>query len=360
VRRAAAVAKVKIGIIGAGGIANNHAHYYRDIPDVELVAVADVVEERAMSFAQRWGIPPDGVFTDYIKMLDSVELDAVSVCTPHAVHAKPTIEALKRGVHVLVEKPMASSGAQALEMLKAAQASGKILMVGFQTRWSPELRAARKIVASGALGKIYYAEATLGGRRRGIPGSPTFVKRELAGGGVLLDIGCYALDNTMFVLGHPRPLAVSASVEAALGRQKEAIVEGGWPWNPEDFEVEDFVAAFVRLENGLTMVLKESWAMHADTLGSPFILGTKGGIKLSPLEVYRDEWGYMTNTALKLPQVDIYRERIRNFVEAVKRGGPSPIDPREIVMEMFIIDAIYESARKGREVEVKLPSEVLG
>ncbi|MEM4805586.1 MAG: Gfo/Idh/MocA family oxidoreductase [Thermofilaceae archaeon] len=353
------MAKIRVGIIGAGGIANNHAHYYREIPDVELAAVADVNVERAREFALRWGVPPEGVFQDYREMLDSVKLDAVSVCTPHAVHAKPSIEALQRGVHVLVEKPMASSGAEALEMYRAAKASGKILMVGFQTRWSPELRTARSIVMSGALGRVYYGEATLGGRRRGIPGSPTFLKRELAGGGALLDIGCYALDNMMYVLGHPIPRTVSAVTVAAIGPQKEAVVEGGWGWDPSTFEVEDFVAAFIRFEGGLTIVLKESWAMHANTLGSPFILGTKGGLRLSPLELYRDEFGRMTTTTFMLPQVDIYRERIRNFIEAVRRGGPSPIDPREIVMEMFIIDAIYESAAKGREVEVKLPSEIL-
>lgn len=351
--------RIKIGIIGAGGIANNHAHYYREIPDVDLVAVADIDIERARGFAMRWGIPPDNVFSDYGEMLKSVELDAVSVCTPHAVHAKPTIEALRRGVHVLVEKPMASTATEALEMYKAAKASGKILMVGFQTRWSPELRTARSIAMSGALGRVYYGEATLGGRRRGIPGSPTFLKRELSGGGALLDIGCYALDNMMYVLGHPVPRTVSAVTAAAIGTQKEAAVEGGWGWDPSMFEVEDFVAAFIRFEGGLTVVLKESWAMHANSLGSPFILGTKGGLKLSPLELFRDEFGRMTTTTFVLPQVDIYRERIRNFVEAVKRGGPSPIDPREIVMEMFIIDAIYESAAKGREIEVKLPSEVL-
>ncbi|MCS7104351.1 MAG: Gfo/Idh/MocA family oxidoreductase [Thermofilaceae archaeon] len=350
--------KLKVGIIGAGGIANNHAHYYRELPDVELSAVADVAQDRAREFALRWGIPPDGVFSEFSEMLRSVELDAVSICTPHKVHAKPAVEALKRGIHVLVEKPMASCGSEALEMYKAARSSGKILMVGFQTRWSPELRVAKRIVASGALGRVYYAETTLGGRRRGIPGSATFTKKDLAGGGVLLDLGCYAIDNIMFVLGHPKPLAVSASIESAVGGQKDALVEGGWAWNPESFEVEDFVSAFIRFENGLTVLLKESWAMHLETLGSPFILGTKGGLRLSPLELYRDEWGYMANTSFKLPQVDIYRERIRNFVEAVKKGGPSPIDPREIVMEMFIIDSIYESASKRKEVDVKLPAEL--
>lgn len=350
---------IKVGIIGAGGIANLHARYYKELPDVELVAVADIDEKRAVDFARRWGVPESNVFTDYSKMLKSVQLDAVSVCTPHAVHAKPTIEALRRGIHVNVEKPMASKAADALEMWRAAKESGKVLMVGFQTRWSPEIVAAKRIVASGALGRVYYCEATLGGRRRGIPGSPTFLKRDLAGGGVVLDLGCYAIDNVMYVLGFPRPLSVSASVEAAIGPQKSAVVECGWGWNPEDFEVEDFAAAFIRLEGGCSMVLKESWAMHSNSLGSAFLLGTKGGLRLSPLEVYRDEWGYMTTTTLVLPQVDTYGEKMRAFVEAVRKGGPSPIDPREIVIEQFILEAIYESASRGKEVEVRLPRELL-
>jgi len=353
------VEKVRVGIVGAGGIANLHARYYKEFPDVELVAVCDIVEERARDFAQRWGIPRENVFTDYVEMFESVKMDAVSICTPHAVHAQPAVEALRRGIHVHVEKPMASRGEDALRMWRAAKEAGKILMVGFQTRWSPELVAARRIVASGALGRIYYCETTLGGRRRGIPGSPTFIKRELAGGGVVLDLGCYAIDNALYVLGFPRPLTVSASIEAAIGPQEGAVVEGGWAWNPREFEVEDFVVALVRLEGGCTLLLKESWAMHANSLGPSLILGTKGGLKYPPLEVYRDEWGYMTTTTLVLPQVDSFRMKMRAFVDAVKRGGPSPVDPKEIVIEQYILDAIYESARRGREVEVRLPPELL-
>lgn len=350
---------VKVGIIGTGGIANIHARYYKELPDVELVAVADIDEKRAAEFAEKWGVPENNVFTDYSRMLQSVQLDAVSVCTPHGIHAKPTIEALRKGIHVHVEKPMASRAADALEMWKAAKESGKILMVGFQSRWSPEIVAAKRIVASGSLGRVYYCEATLGGRRRGIPGSATFLKRDLAGGGVVLDLGCYAIDNAMHILGFPRPISVSATVEAAIGPQKNSIVECGWGWNPEDFEVEDFAAAFIRLEGGCSIVLKESWAMHLNSLGSAFFLGTKGGLRLSPLEVYRDEWGYMTTTTLTLPQVDTYREKVKAFVEAVRKGGPSPIDPREIVIEQFILETVYESASKGKEVEVRLPRELL-
>jgi len=352
------VKRVRVGVVGAGGIANVHARYLREMPEVEIVAVADVVEERARAFAEKWWVPRDNVFTNYIEMLESVEMDAVCICTPHAVHYGPSIEALRRGIHVLVEKPMASSGREALEMWEASRRAGRVLMVGYQTRFAPELRAARRIVSSGALGRVYYCETTLGGRRRGIPGTPTFVTRRLAGGGVLLDLGCYALDNALYVLGFPRPVSVSAVTEAAIGPQETAVVEGGWPWNPREFEVEDFVAALIRLEGGCTMLLKESWAMHAETLGTTFFLGTRGGMRLQPLEVYRDEWGYMTTTTIKLPEVDPFREKMRAFIEAVRRGGPSPIDPREAVVEQFIMDAIYESARRGREVEVRLPPEL--
>lgn len=350
--------RVRVGIIGAGGIANVHARYLREVREVEMVAVADVAVDKARAFAERWWIPRDNVFADYVELLKSVELDAVCVCTPHAIHYGPSIEALRRGIHVLVEKPMASSGREALEMWKAARKAGVVLMVGYQTRFAPELRAAREAVSSGALGRVYYCETTLGGRRRGIPGSPTFVTRRLAGGGVLLDLGCYALDNALYILGFPRPVRVSAVTEAAIGPQEDAVVEGGWPWNPREFEVEDFVAALIRLEGGCTMLLKESWAMHAETLGSTFFLGTKGGLRLRPLEIYRDEWGYMTKTTLSLPKVDPFREKMRAFVEAVKSGGPSPIDPREAVIEQFLMDAIYESAERGGEVEVRLPPEL--
>jgi len=352
--------RIRVGIIGAGGIANYHAKCYMQVPYVKLVAVADVVEEKAQKFAKAWGIPEENVFTNHKDMLDSVELDAVSVCTPHAFHASISIDCLKAGVHVLVEKPMATSGDEAYEMWKTSLETKKILMVAFQTRYDPELRAAREIVQSGALGKIYYGETTCyGGRRRGIPGE-SFTRKDTARGGVLLDLGCYSIDNAMFILGHPRPVSVSAITASAIGTQEEAVVKDGWIWNPKAFEVEDFVAAFIRFENGLVLVLKDSWAMHANTLGTTFFLGTKGGLKLWPLEVYRDEWGYMVDIKLhELPKVNSFLRKIEEFSRAVRDGLPSPIDPREIVIEQYIIDAIYESAKKHKEVEVKLPQDLL-
>lgn len=195
------------------------------------MAVTEIVKERGLEFARRWGIREDMVFTDYVDMIDKVELDAVSVCTPHRYHAAPAIYALKKGVHVMVEKPMASSAKEAMDMLAASLKYNRVLMVGFQTRFDPQIEAARKIVSSGVLGRFYYGEAS-DGRRRGIPTSPTFYTKEMAGGGVALDIGCYAVDTSMFILGFPRVERVSAHMYTALGKSREAIVEGSWgPWD---------------------------------------------------------------------------------------------------------------------------------
>ncbi|RLF99187.1 MAG: gfo/Idh/MocA family oxidoreductase [Thaumarchaeota archaeon] len=352
--------RIRVGIIGAGGIANVHARYYKELPNVELVGVTDIIREKATEFAKRWGISPESVFTDYRDMVDKLGLDAISVCTPHRYHAEPTIYALRHGVHVLVEKPMASTAKEALEMYRASLASDRVLMVGFQNRFDSQIVAAKRIVESGLLGEFYYGETTLGGRRRGIPPSLTFYAKEMAGGGVLLDLGCYAIDNAMNILGFPEVSRVSGHVFTALGRRKEAIVEGGWgPWDTERFDVEDFVTAKVVLKNGGVLILKESWAMHCNDLGRPFFLGTRGGLKLNPLEVYRDEWGFMSTTTLHLPRRDSWKDKIGKFVEAIVSDLPSPIDPREIVYEQYIIEAIYESARQGgTEIRLSIPSEI--
>ncbi|MFP3219901.1 MAG: Gfo/Idh/MocA family oxidoreductase, partial [Candidatus Marsarchaeota archaeon] len=243
------------------------------------------------------------------------------------------------------------------------QQSGKILMVGFQSRYEPALVAAKKFADSGFLGKPYYAEAVgMGvetGRRRGLPGSPTFISRTLAGGGVTLDIGVYPLDSSLNILNHPVPVSVNAVTAGYLGHDEAASkVAGAWVWDPAKFEVEDFSAAFIRFEDDLVMVYKQAWAMHAESLGNPLVLGTKGGISVSdgvPV-FYTDVNGYMVNiTPQHLPRVDAFRQKIVDFVEAVRGNKQSPIDPKGIVAMHYIIDAIYQSAEIKKEVSVNLP-----
>ncbi|MGC8674614.1 MAG: Gfo/Idh/MocA family protein [Thermoprotei archaeon] len=360
---------LKVGIIGAGTVAPAHVEAYKQIPWVELIGVADINETRAKDAAKKWGLPEDRAFTDYHQLLD-LHPDAVSVCTWHKAHAPVTIDALNAGVNVLVEKPMATTGEEAYSMYKAAQKNGKVLMVGFQSRYNPELIAAKKFVDTGFLGKPYFAEATgiqnEGDRRRGIPGG-NFIKADTAAGGVNLDIGVYSIDNLLYLLDSPNPLSVTAISVDYLGHDESASkVVGAWGWNPKELQVEEFSAALIRFEDDLVMTYKRAWAMHAETLGTPFLLGTKGGLSFNPLTLYTDMNGYMVNiNPVHLPSGRVQGEqepwffkRGVDFVTAVRDGTNPPIDTKGIVKLHYVIDGIYESSRVGHEVKLNLPADL--
>ncbi len=351
---------VKIGIIGAGGIAQTHARYYRQHPWVELVGVADIFPEKAAEFAKTWSIPDNRVFTDYRQMLETVEMDGVSVCTHNMAHRDPAVDSLLAGKHVLLEKPMAVELEDAKAIMRAWEGSGRILMVGFQPDFSTQYKAARQVVDSGMLGNIYYAES-IAFRRWGVPGG-SFLKKELAGAGTLVDIGCYALHTTMSLMGDPRPISVSAVtanhlVKGAVGEQKW----GRFRWRADEVEVEDFAVAFVRFEGGATMVFKSCWAANADSVGRPFFLGTKGGMSLNPhgvdppVEIYFNQHiGDLNLTCAPqgLKEVEDWPEKIRAFAVAVRDDLPSPIDPRGVYLTNVVMDGMLRSAETGGEVSV--------
>jgi predicted dehydrogenase len=353
--------KVKIGIIGAGGIGNTHARYYRQLPWVDLVGVADIFPEKARDFAKQWAIPEDRVFEDYRQMLETVEMDAVSVCTHNMAHRAPTIDALDAGKHVLLEKPMAVLLEDAQSIMRAWEGTGQILMVGFQPDFSTQYKAARQVVDSGMLGEIYYAEA-IAFRRWGVPGG-SFLKKEIAGAGTLVDIGCYALHMTMSLMGDPRPTSVTAVtsnhlVKAAKGEQRW----GRFRWRAEEVDVEDFAVAFVRFESGATLVFKSCWAANADSVGRPFFLGKNGGMALNPPEAdapielfFNQHIGDLNLTCVPkgLRPVEDWPEKIRAFAEAVRDGLPSPIDPRGVFLTNVVMDGMLRSAESGGEVTVE-------
>ena len=191
----------KVAIIGTGGIAHNHAAAYQRVPGVEIAAVADIVPGKAAAFAKEFGVPL--AFEDYHDLLNMPEIVALSVCTYNMAHRQPAVDALMAGKDVLLEKPMAARLDDAIAIIQAANKSGKILQTGFWPRWQEHNKTAKQIVQSGALGEVYYAQMVGGGRRR-IPGG-TFMKKETAGFGPLVDIGCYDLDAFMFLMDSPIP-----------------------------------------------------------------------------------------------------------------------------------------------------------
>lgn len=347
---------IKIGIIGAGGIAQSHMRALQTAEGIEVVAVCDLIEERAKTTAAKYGVKR--VFTDYHELLAMDEIESVNVLTWNQAHCKPTVDALRAGKHVLVEKPMAATLVDATEMTRVAHETGKILMVALKTRYSPHMIAARHIAESGDLGDIYYAES-IACRRNGIPGWPggSFTRKETAGIGTVADIGVYSLDASLFVMGHPRPVAVSGIANNLLGTSSKPVM-GSWGWDPEKLNVEDFGAASVRFEDGRLMIFKTAWMMHMDSLGETLFLGTKGGLKLDPLTVYRNEWGTMNDIKVDVPQVeDIELFRLENlaFADAVRENKPSPIPADQMILTNVIIQGLIDSAAAGHEVQVSVP-----
>lgn len=354
--------ELRIGIIGTGGIAGAHAERYKKVPGARVVAAADIVPGKAAAFLERFEFTGAKAFADYRELLQE-DLDAVSVCTYNALHYQTTMDALAARKHVLLEKPMSTTLAEGVDMVRAAREARRMLTIGFQSRYDPTVIKAREIVQSGELGQIYYVE-TGGGRRRGIPGG-TFVSKATAGGGAVLDIGCYSLDTTMFVLGHPKPLTVSAFLCNHFGTSPVYSKTASWGGvDPTKFDVEDFGAAMIRLEGGICVIFKISWAMHMDTLGPAMWLGTEGGLKLQDgLKLYHDRFGSEARTELQQPgrseSGDPFLRKVERFVDAVREGKPAPIPADEVLLTQAMLDGVYRSAQQGREVAIEIPEDLV-
>ncbi|MCL1858594.1 MAG: Gfo/Idh/MocA family oxidoreductase [Oscillospiraceae bacterium] len=353
------MSKLRIGIIGTGGIAHAHLNSYKNVPEVEVVAGADIVPGKAEEFFKRNNMPNAKGFNSKEEMFDNVKLDAVSVCTYNSTHSECAVFALENGLHVLCEKPMSVTLEQSIAMRKAEVKSGKILSIGFQPRYDANWRKIQEIITSGALGKIYYVQ-TGGGRRSGMPGG-NFINKKTAGAGCLADIGCYSLDFAMHSIGYPKPLTVSATAFDYFGK-----AEFG-----DAFEVDDFAAAFVRLEGGITLDFRMSWKMNMDTTGDFIFLGTEAGLKIKQpnlnlwggawdgpvgeIRLMHDVFGKPTETLIPLEEnygPGLFEKKINAFIDAIINKKPAPIPTSQIVYNQAIIDGIQRSNKLGKEVDV--------
>ena len=361
--------KLKVGIIGTGWIAEAHAESYKNMPDAEVVALADLIPGKAEKFAKDYGFENARLYPDHKSMLENEELDAVSVCTYNMTHAECTIDALKAGVHVLLEKPMCVTTEEAVEIMRAEKESGKILSVGFQPRMDPNMQMIKKIVDSGALGEIYYIQ-TGGGRRRGIPNS-TFIEQKTAGIGALGDIGCYSLDMVLNAIGYPKPLTVTGYTSNFFGTNPATQYADKFHSAEENaarFNVDDFAAAFIRLEGGIVVDFRIAWAMHLDTPGDTIIMGKKGSLRIPSTEcwngtvggamkLYTDVAGAQVETEIPIIPCNysLFDQKIRSFLDAVLNESAAPVPTSQILYNQAIIDHIGKSAKLGREVEVVIP-----
>ena len=354
--------KVRVAVIGVGGHGRGrHLIPYTKLPNVEVVAVADINPKRAEEVGREFKVK---YYTDYMEMIEKENPDAVSVVTPTGLHAKVAKDALSKGVHVLVDKPLGANLGEVVDVVRTAKAKGKILMVGYWSRFSPALRFGLDAVEDGLLGKPYFAYGYLV-RRRGIPGSPTFIDKQLSGGrGALLDIGCYILDNLLALLKFPRPISASGMTYTKFGRNPEEVKFNWGSWDPSKFELEDYAVGFVRFEGDLTMFVEVGWAAnvsHTGEVGVLRILGDKGGIEargheaLTEISLHSRTRNFLYDTKPVLGNVDMALEMVRAFIDSIIQGKEPPVTGYQSVVLHAIMDAIYESAQKGTEVKVTIP-----
>ncbi len=365
--------KVKVGIIGTGWIAEAHVREYLKMPDVEIVAMADIIPGKAEAFAKAHGVEGCKFYPSHKELIDAGEVEAVSICTYNRQHAIPTIYALEHGVNVMLEKPFTVTTEEAVEVMKAEKKSGKILTIGFQPRMGANMQMIKKIVDSGELGKIYYLQAG-GGRRHGIPTvrGTSFIENETAGIGAMGDIGCYSLDMLLNAVGYPKPLTVSGYTSNFFGTNPDYYTGDGKPAEyAKLFGVDDFAAGFVRLEGGIILDFRISWAMNMDTCGDALILGTKGGLRIpanpevecwngefiKPLTIYKDVAGRQVK--YEVPMINntesLFYKKLRSFLDAVKNGGTATVPSSQILYNQAIIDGIVKSNSLGREIEIEIP-----
>jgi predicted dehydrogenase len=346
--------KIRVGLIGSGGIAQNaHLPGYTAIPDLcEVVALADINPEAGRTAADKFNVPH--VFEDYRKLLAMDEIDAVSICTPNYVHMEPTILAFEAGKHVLCEKPIAMNADEARKMVAAAEKAGKKFQVGYNSRFSPTNQLLKKYIDAGDLGDIYYARAQAL-RRRGIPGWGVFIDKAKQGGGPLIDIGVHILDLTLWLMGHPKPVSASGITYAKFGKRDDVVGFLG-QWDYKNFTVEDFAAALIRFDNGATIMLESSFVANIpEDIFTSTLCGTEGGAVTNPLTITQEKHHSLQTFKPEIPGKDVntHSAEIKHFVEAIQNDTEPLVTGRHGLMVAQIMDAIYASSESGREVEIK-------
>ncbi|MCL2461184.1 MAG: Gfo/Idh/MocA family oxidoreductase [Defluviitaleaceae bacterium] len=354
--------KIKVGIVGCGGIANGkHMPALAKIPEVELTAFCDIIVERAEKAAKEYGAPGAKVYTDYKKLLEDETLTAVHVLTPNREHSPITVDALNAGKHVLCEKPMAKTYADAKLMLDTAKKTGKLLSIGYQGRYRADSQYLKQCVGRGDLGDIYFAKAHAV-RRRAVPTWGVFLNEEEQGGGPLIDIGTHALDLTLWEMNNYKPKTVTGTVYKKLSDNPNCGNAWG-AWDKEKFTVEDSAFGFITMENGATIFLEASWALNTLDIceASCTLCGTKAGADMKDgLRINFDEFDKLVvkKPNLGAAGVDFYDGtdmkpedvECRTFYNAVLYNKPLTVLPEQAIVVTQILEAIYESAKTGKPV----------
>ncbi|MCR2803829.1 Gfo/Idh/MocA family protein [Paenibacillus soyae] len=352
----------KIAIIGCGGIANGkHMPSLKKLSNVEMAAFCDIIEEKAVKAAEQYGGEGAKVYTDYREALNDPSIDIVHVCTPNDSHAEIAIAALEAGKHVMCEKPMAKTAAEAQQMVDAVKRTGKKLTIGYNNRFRSDSQHLKQICESGELGDIYMAKAHAI-RRRAVPTWGVFLDEEKQGGGPLIDIGTHALDLTLWMMNNYKPKVVLGTSYHKLSQRENAANAWG-PWDPAKFTVEDSAFGMIVMEDGATIILESSWALNTLEVDEAkcTLCGTEGGADMKGgLRINGEQHSRLFTKEVELSSggVAFYDGasdnapdlEMRMWIQAIEEDKDPVVTPEQAFVVSQILEAIYESSKTGKAV----------
>ncbi|MFC1453502.1 Gfo/Idh/MocA family protein [Verrucomicrobiota bacterium] len=348
--------KIRLGIIGVGQIGKSHIAQYKEIGAAELVAAADVNEAELGSVCDERGIP--NRYTDFRKLLERDDLDAVDVCLHNNLHMPVTVEALRAGKHVYCEKPIAGTYTDGRAMVEAARECGRKLSIQLNTLFTSETKIAKHLIAEGRLGRLYHARS-MGYRRRGRPfvdgyGTESFVQKGIAAGGAMYDMGVYHIAQILYLLDRPEIVRISGKTYQETGMDAARRESSG-------YDVEELGLGFVKCGDGLTIDIMEAWAIHLDPFESSSVVGAKGGIRLQPFSFHTTMSDVEADVTFQLEKTDWRWHQLRENEDAYDspqqhwiaalQGKTELLPCAELALDtMLISEGIYLSDRLGREV----------
>jgi predicted dehydrogenase len=333
--------KVRIAIVGLGTIGQSvHLPILSKLPDAEIVAVCDAEASKAEFVAKKYEIPR--FYTELEEMLKVEEdITGVDVCTSTFTHRDVAIAALEAKKHVLVEKPLARTQKEALEIVNAAKKNQRKVMVGMNNRFRPDSMILKSMIQGGELGKIYYVKS--GWLRKLKTSSPWLTRKEKSGGGVVLDLGIVMFDLGFWLMGYP---------------EVKEVIASNYSHNTKG--VEDSSVVFVRMKNGSTLTIESSWSFESD---ADFYycdcFGTDGSGSVNPFRIFKRMHGNLVNVTPvthETPQTlywKSYDNELRHWVGSLRGLHPVVSTGEEAIHRMKIVDSIYHSSKKGKSIAFK-------
>jgi len=349
---------IRVGVIGTGGIARAHVNALKEIPGVEITALADIKADVAAKFKADCQLDKAAVYSDWKKLALDKNVDAITVCTPNGLHKDNVIGALKAGKHAMVEKPIAMNAKEGKMMCDAAKLAKRTLTIGFQQRFRPDAQYIARLVKDGVLGDIVYCRAQAL-RRRGIPPWGVFGIKALQGGGPMIDIGVHILEMAHYVCGRPAPLTASGACYTYLGDKKPEATPPWGEWDWKTYTVEDLAVGFLRFKGGLSMTVESSFAAHMEEedIFRLQIMGTKGGAIIGTgangVKVFTDISGKMVNMQTPwMPKDECFKVKMGNWIAVCRGEMENDASGEDGLMIQRLLDGVYASAEKGKEVDI--------